>query len=122
MLTKLLLTLLVIVACVLLLQRRRRRRAAPPVAAPSRRPSRWRWVLLALLGLLLLGGASLALREWQEQRTLLAVRVINPLTGAEQHYRAYRGALQGRRFTTVDGLEVQLSDTERVEVQELVGQ
>ena len=123
MLTKLLLTLLVIAGCFLLLKWQRRRPSQGAIAAPvSRKPARLVWVLLGLVLLLVVGGATLAVLEWQDQRVLLEVRVINPLSGDEQRYRVYRSALQGRQFTTIDGLQVQLSDAERVDVQELAAQ
>ncbi|HEY5717218.1 MAG TPA: hypothetical protein VIS52_01925, partial [Motiliproteus sp.] len=65
MLTKVLLTLLVIVGAWLLLKRQRRQPPVHTSDVPRGRTSWWGWGLLGLLVLLLLGGAGLALVEWQ---------------------------------------------------------
>lgn len=120
MLTKLLLTLLVILGCFFLLQLQRKRAAAVARqdAADAGAGNKLGWLLAAMLGVVVLLGGVLTVMDWQDQRVRLEVRVINPVTGEERRYDVYRSALQGRQFTTVDGLQVQLSENDRVEVRE----
>ncbi|MCP5415700.1 MAG: hypothetical protein H6965_01270 [Chromatiaceae bacterium] len=69
-----------------------------------------------LLGLLLSGSALFVYLEWQDSWRVVTVRVIHSGNGSETIYRAYKGDVKGRSFTTVDGRIVNLAEVERLEL------
>jgi hypothetical protein len=123
MLTKLLFTGLLIAAVVLWLRFRnspakqqtassRQIRQPDATAADTRQPL---IVAIALaLGLLLIT-ASYFYLDWQAEHTEVQVRVVNTRTGEVSLYRAYQNQVHGRRFRSMDGIEISVSDVERIE-------
>lgn len=122
MLMKLLLTLLVIIAALVTLRLRKRHPPRNLVASAAQQHQSVRGSLVpkaaayGLLGLLLSGSALFVYLEWQDSWRVVTVRVIHSGNGSETIYRAYKGDVKGRSFTTVDGRIVNLAEVERLEL------
>ena len=56
--------------------------------------------------------------HWQQAHRLFTIKVTNSHSGEVQTYRVYQRDVSDRRFRTIDGREVHLSDAERMEVWE----
>ncbi|MBE0505796.1 MAG: hypothetical protein IBX50_03640 [Marinospirillum sp.] len=76
-------------------------------------------LLIGILALFMLSTAAWMVYDWQDQRTLLEVRVMNPTNGTEDIYQVYKKDLQERGFTTRNGQHIRIANSERMEVQRL---
>ena len=76
-------------------------------------------ISLVLLTLAISGGIFYS--HWEESHRLFTVQVINSHSSAVQTYHVYQGDIQGRSFRTIDGRLINISDAERMEVQEETG-
>jgi hypothetical protein len=125
MITKLLFTAAVVVVVYLLFRTRLRqggepadpppRLPAPATPAASAQPARI--LAYGLVSLLLVGSAGYLFLQWRGNQEIVVVRVVNAHNGESVTYRARRGEIQGRRFTTLDGRRVILADVERIELE-----
>ncbi|NCC27054.1 MAG: hypothetical protein EOM22_02595 [Gammaproteobacteria bacterium] len=118
MIWKLLLTAAVIVWAYLVIRARilRSREAAgtlvprpPLIPAALIRP-----LAYVLLSLMVIGSLSMLVRDWDRDREIIPVQVINANTGDVTHYRVRRGSVDGNRFVTADGREIRIADVERL--------
>jgi ABC-type Fe3+ transport system permease subunit len=124
MITKILFTLLIMIAAVLYIrhtqgqgrQQRQREVERQAQQAADRRHA-WR-VAIALVSLTLVSSAGLFYSHWMEQHRLFSVKLTNSHSGAVESYRAYQRDIDGRSFRTTDGRLINLSDSERMEVEE----
>ena len=117
MLTKIVFTLAVI-GLVILVVRFRGRPARSPVQAPQKR-SRSPWVkglALSVIGVMIAGSALTLWLFWRDAHQVMQVRVIDSRSGRVSEYQAYRGSLGEHSFETLDGRQVHLAATERMEV------
>ena len=120
MITKILFTALVVLAGLTYLRYqavRSRRDALARQAGLAAERRRAMWVAGGLVALTLAISAILYYQHWQEAYRLFNVLVVNSHTGAEQRYQVYQADIDGRRFRTIDGRLIILSDAERMEVQ-----
>ncbi len=119
---KILLTAAVILAAYLVIRARMRHgreRAAPPPAAqlPPLVPAGVvKAIAYGLVVVMVAGSLLWIYLEYQTGREVVTVRVINANTGEVTTYRARRAAIDGRRFTTLDGRPVTLADVDRMEL------
>ncbi|GAB0148859.1 MULTISPECIES: hypothetical protein [Marichromatium] len=113
MIGKLVLTLAVIAGAYLVVRARWRGDTAPGMrpGLPSRA---LRWTAAGLVVVMLGASGFYLLHDWQRGREVVEVRVLNVASGAETRYLARRGSVEGRRFRTLDGIEVRLADVERM--------
>ncbi|MCW8848205.1 MAG: antitermination protein NusG, partial [Sedimenticola sp.] len=126
MFLKLLLTALVIFGALFTLRMRNQRNLNAPVAAarvansPRNQPREVRRLprlLAAGAVLLMLIGMSLYLyHQWSDAYRVVSVRVIDSRSGQSASYQAYKGDIDGRTFTTIDGRVVTLAEVERMEM------
>lgn len=120
MITKILFTALVIIAALAFVRHKNRvaqaedREAQQRQAAAERRGAMIVALLLVVLTLLISGGVYYW--HWQEAHRIAIIQVINSHSGAEQQYRVYQSEIDGRRFRTIDGRVISLSDAERMEI------
>ena len=122
MITKILFTALIIVAALVFIRHKNGRKQQVQKRqveqAADRRTAMF--IAIGLISLMLLISAVFYYLHWQEEHRLFSVQVINSNTGAAQRYDVYQGDISGRRFRTIDGRLISLSDIERMEVQEKV--
>ncbi|NKC12568.1 MAG: hypothetical protein GKR94_10310 [Gammaproteobacteria bacterium] len=124
MLTKLLFTGLVI-AIGIFLQRLRNRKAAEPKVIrvvqtqPAQASAMPPWIRTGayLFAALVAGSSALwYYSTWRENQQVVTIRVINTGSGDVATYQAHQGDIEGRSFTTTEGLQVRIADAERVEI------
>lgn len=121
MITKILLTALIILAALTFIryknsQRQVQERVRQAELAAERR--RAMYVAIALVVLTLLVSSGIYYWHWQDEHRIFTVQVINSHSGAQQSYQVYQSEIDGRRFRTLDGRLINLSDSERMEVLE----
>ena len=72
-------------------------------------------VAYTLLGLVI--AISALVFVLQDQHKVIDIQVTNS-QGNALKYQAYKKAIEGRRFTTIDGVSVDLADSDRIEILE----
>jgi hypothetical protein len=118
MISKLLLTAAVIFVAYLVIRARiRRSREAAGLIAP--RPPLIPQALIrplayGLLAVMLIGSVAYLVRDWDRDREIIPVQVVNANTGEVTRYEVLRGSVDGRRFLTADGREIRIADIERL--------
>ena len=120
MLGKILFTIGVIVLVVLIWRTRRPRDASAYreprlVNPPVRRQWPIRGLALGVVALMLATSVYLLFEHWRDNNAVIYIRVVDAGSGRTAEYRAARGDIQDRAFTTVDGRRVVLAETERLE-------
>ena len=68
----------------------------------------------AVLALMLVGSGLYLFHDWERQRDVLEVQVVNPATGAVQSYQARRRDIDGRSFRTLDHRVIRIAEIERL--------
>ena len=121
MITKLLFTLGVIFVGWLVLRNRQQRMSARPPEPRLQAPPRtgvnpWKWAGYLLVVVMILGSGLFLYAEWQDRYRVVTVSVVNTQTGERIDYQAHRMDVEERQFVTLDGLEVSVADTERIEL------
>ena len=119
MLIKILFTMAVIIVVIVFFRRKRGDAPAVAVPAASRDGEEDRSVSPRTLAYSLLGalaGISLLVFELNRraQNRIVDIRVISD--GATTRYRAQRKSIKGRRFVTLDGAQVILGESDRMEL------
>jgi hypothetical protein len=121
MISKILLTLFVILVAWLVIRHRQQRMQAiaqqpTPVLAEPKRSNHWKWAGYILAIVMILGSGLFLYLQWQDQYRVVTVQVIDSLSGNRTEYRARRMDVRERGFMTLDGREVTVADTERIEL------
>ncbi|MES9845352.1 MAG: hypothetical protein ABW162_00450 [Candidatus Sedimenticola sp. PURPLELP] len=70
----------------------------------------------AVIALMIVGAGGYAYFQWQDAYQVINVRVIDTRSGNTVTYRAYKGDVDGRSFTTTEGRTVTLAEVERLEL------
>jgi hypothetical protein len=121
MIWKLLLTASVIFGAYLVIRARIRRSREAAGLMPRRTPlvpaAVIRAIAYGLLAVMVIGSLTFIVNDFDRDRDIIRVQVVNANTGAVTEYDARRGSLDGRRFVTSDGREVHLAEVERLIVQ-----
>ncbi|OMH38058.1 hypothetical protein [Motiliproteus sp. MSK22-1] len=128
MLTKILLTALIIVGCYTYLRYKRnleqgdissqRLKGDDNTPTPAIPSTVVRWLATGLVFLSVAGAVGFFIYDWNDSRTLLEVKVINPQSGEQIRYQVYKGDMEERSFKTIQGQQVRIANTERLEVME----
>ncbi|SDJ84285.1 hypothetical protein SAMN04488540_11457 [Ferrimonas sediminum] len=118
MFTKLLVTLLVIVVAMMSMKGRKPQER-PSFKAPSMATSWLRFLAPAIAAALLLLAAAYSGWQWMQGQQVLQIKIIDAEHQQVTTYEVHRKDLDGRRFTTRDGLWVELGAGERMEISQL---
>ncbi|TKB51659.1 hypothetical protein [Ferrimonas aestuarii] len=119
MLTKILVTLLVIVVAMMSMKKRQPQEKQQYSQPPSMASTWLKFLAPAIAGAVLLAAAAYSGWQWWQGQQLLEVRVHDANSQQTQQYQVYRKDLDGRRFTTKEGLYVELGASDRLEISEL---
>jgi hypothetical protein len=119
---KILLTAAVILGAYLAIRARMQRgsevTSVPP--APARDPlvpvGALKVVAYGLVAAMVAGSLLWLYLDYKAGQEVVTVRIINANTGDATTYMARRAHVKGRRFTTLDGRPVTLSDVDRMEL------
>lgn len=121
MLGKILFTLAVIFVVALIWRTRRppstETHREPRLVNPAPQARRWpiRGLAMGVIALMLVASSYLLYEHWRDGSEVIFIRVVDASSGRSAEYRAARGDIEDRSFTTVDGRHVVLADTERLE-------
>jgi len=74
-----------------------------------------RTVAYLLIGLLIIVSSVVYYFSWSDANTVVSLRVINA-SGALSEYQAYRKNIKGRTFISIDGRQIELADSDRLEI------
>jgi hypothetical protein len=119
MINKILFTAAVIVVIYLLYRARTTRASVPgrsQASPPARRSRVGLFAAYGLAGLAVLVSAGWYYLDWREDHRVVTIRVIDAGSGKATVYRAYKKAITGNRFKSLDGKTVILGESERVEM------
>lgn len=72
-------------------------------------------VAYMLVGLLIIVSGVVYYFSWSDANQLVTLRVIDA-SGGLSEYQAYQKDIRGRVFTSIDGVQIQLADTDRLEM------
>ena len=117
MFAKIVLTLAVILGAYLIIRARLRlvRGPRPPMPRPPLiAPLYARLLAYGLLSAMVAGSLWWLYLDWEHNHQVVGIQVINVNTGTIARYEARRSAIEGRRFTTLDGHLVILAEVERL--------
>ena len=118
MLLKVLFTLAVILAVAVIFRVKNQTQKSPPPNATTDQSGGGvssRAVIYTLLGLIISISILVFVLHWSDQRRIINIRVTNS-QGETINYQAYRKTIEGRRFTTLDGVNVVLGANDRIEM------
>ena len=124
MITKILFTALIILAALVFVRHKSSQSRRPELDRQARQAQQDEsrktamFVAIAFVSLTLAVSAGLYYSHWKEAHRIFTVQIINSHTGSEQTFHVYQGDINGRKFRTIDGRQINLSDSERMEVQE----
>lgn len=119
---KILLTTAVILGAYLVIRARmqRGREVASLASVPARDhvvpPGTLKLVAYGLVVVMVAGSLLWLYLDYEAGREVVTVRIINANTGDATTYIARRADVKGRRFTTLDGRPITLSDVDRMEL------
>jgi hypothetical protein len=93
--------------------------AAPRLINPDTPGSRRRWPVRGLaigaVALMIVASGFLLYDHWRDNNEVIVIRVVDASSGRSTEYRAVRGDIGERVFTTLDGRRIVLAETERLE-------
>jgi hypothetical protein len=119
MITKILFTALIILAALTFLRHKNSQSRGPELRRQREEERRGvMMVAVALVSLTLAISAGIYYMHWKEAHHIYNVQIINSHNGEQHTYQAYRDDIGPRSFRTTDGRQINLADTERMEVQE----
>ncbi len=126
MIGKILFTAAVILVVALIWRTRQPRsqhgRPPPRLINPARQSrAPVRVLAIGVVSLLLLASGYLLYEHWRDNSEVIYIRVVDATTGRAAEYRAQRGDIEDRAFTTTDGRRIVLADTERLETSTIRG-
>jgi len=118
MLTKLLLTVAVIVVVSLVFRNQRVpvvKRAEQARTQPDT-GIKTHTVAYAIVGLIVCFAAIFWFLDWRESHRIFNIDVTSASGGQSVRYQAYQKDIKGKNFKTLDGREVTVGDSERIEM------
>lgn len=119
MITKILFTILIVVAALTFVRHKNQQQVRRAEGAGPDKPGKAPlYAALAFATLTVATSGLLYYFHWSDRHTIFNVQVINSHTGQQQTYQAYRDDIGRRNFRTTDGRQINLADSERMEVQE----
>ncbi len=123
MLTQILVTLLVIVGAFMYLRSGRGSKVSRREAlAVESSPFFSRAVMYAMIAVSMLASAGFWGWTWYDDNTIVEVTISSPVEAMSASYQVRKKDIEAQRITTVDGIQIRLSNQERVTVKAVEGQ
>ncbi len=114
----------ILLGLVLLMMVKTKRPPQPKQGAPKpKKPIRkgmsdHRLAAYLFIGLVVLSSIAMLTWQWQDRQQNVVVTVIDTKTGKEIRYRSKYSLVDERSFETLDGRQVRVADTERIELRD----
>ena len=117
MLLKIFITLAVILDVALIFRVKQPKRAATSTEKkqPEKSGVSSSIIVYTLLGFIVSISVFIFVLNWTEQHRIINIRITSS-QGEIINYQAYQKDIEGRRFLTLDGVNVTLGDSDRVEM------
>lgn len=113
MFIKIIVTLLVIVGALFYLRK--------PVKEPKQQSTRdvgkqimLRYIIFGLIAVSMLGSAGYWYWNWQDGNQIVEVTIVSPIVENSAVYQVRKKDILNQQITTVDGINIRLSNQERV--------
>jgi hypothetical protein len=126
MILKILLTLAVLIAVYIWFRTQKTKQLSSNYVAPSRTvPQKTAintWIkplVYSTACLSIIAGVLIYYLSWQDNHTQFKITITNPQTGSSETYIALKKDMYGRMFITEGGLQISVSDMERIEIKQL---
>ncbi|MDO6619817.1 MULTISPECIES: hypothetical protein [unclassified Shewanella] len=118
MLTKILVTLLVIVACVLYIRSGRGTKKKPALVSmgSDSSPLFSKLIIYPMIAVSMLVTAAFWGWSWYDDNKIVQVTISSPVEAMSATYYVRKKDIEAQRITTVDGIQIRLSNQERITV------
>lgn len=120
MLTKIAVTLAVIVIVSLVFKNKRpdlpRQQAAAEAEDGDKPGMKPQTIAYIIVGAIVLTGLLFWILDYKDDNRVMDIRITNPGTGQVETYQAHQKDIKGKTFTTLDGRQVTIGDSERFEI------
>ena len=121
MLTKILITMLVIIGAVVYLRRGRSNKVTHSNTTfhIEKPPLLSRVIIYTMIALSMLATAGYWGWGWYDDNTVVQVTISSPIEAMTASYKVRKKDIQEQRITTIDGIQIRLSNQERLTVTSL---
>lgn len=121
MLTKILITILVIVGAVVYLRRGRGnpKNRIVDMPEPHTSPLFSRAIVYIMIAISMLATAGYWGWGWYDDNTIVEVTISSPIEAMTASYQVRKKDIEEQRITTIDGIQIRLSNQERLTVNTL---
>ncbi|WP_394131980.1 hypothetical protein [Shewanella maritima] len=120
MLTQILITILVIVVAMTYLRHQRRSKQSHTAKVVTeqyqQKPFAAKLSVFGLIAICLVGTISYWGWNWYDSNTIVRVTIASPLEGQSDTYLVRKKDIDVNQITTVDGLQIRLSNQERLTI------
>lgn len=121
-LTKILVTILVILGAIVYLRRGRGHKVnrITEMANAQKSPLFSRVIIYTMIAVSMLASAGYWGWSWYDDNTVVEVTITSPIEAMTDSYKVRKKDIEAQRITTVDGIQIRLSNQERLTVKTLV--
>ncbi|MGX9460775.1 hypothetical protein ACWXWU_05950 [Shewanella sp. A14] len=118
MLTKILITILVILGATVYLRSGRGRKVSSNAAITTaeKAPFFSRMIIYTMIAVSMLASAGYWGWGWYDDNTVVEVTITSPIEAMTTSYKVRKKDIEAQRITTIDGIQIRLSNQERLTV------
>ncbi|MFT5759715.1 MAG: TRAP-type C4-dicarboxylate transport system permease small subunit [Alteromonadaceae bacterium] len=120
-LTKILVTILVILGAIVYLRRGRGHKVnrITEMANTQKSPLFSRVIIYTMIAVSMLASAGYWGWSWYDDNTVVEVTITSPIKAMTDSYKVRKKDIEAQRITTVDGIQIRLSNQERLTVKSI---
>ena len=124
MLTKILVTLLVIIGAIVYLRRGRGNKVSrsAAMAETEKYPFFSRAIIYAMIAMSMLATAGYWGWSLYDDNTVVDVTISSPIEAMTASYKVRKKDIEAKKITTIDGIQIRLSNQERLTIKATKGQ
>jgi len=117
-LTQILITILVIIAAAVYLRSGRGSKVSrsDAMASAQKSPFFSRVIIYAMIAVSMLASAGYWGWDWYDDNTVVEVTILSPIEAMTTSYKVRKKDIEAQRITTVDGIQIRLSNQERLTI------